>query len=228
MIQSVREVLRTSHDDLLLAEVQSVNTQHNTVHTSEGPVPYDYLVVALGAPTNFYGIKGAEQYCLKLDNLQDANEIRDACIDAFEKASKMKDAQARKKFLTFAIVGGGPTGTELAAELKQLFSDTFGKYYHNIYCAEEASVYLLQRGGELVPQFTPWIRRYVQDVLTHKGVNVLFNSTVTEVTPEGIFLRKVHPAPSCRTWCWVYHCPSCNLGCWRCAQVMPVYARGKL
>ncbi len=189
VIESVRHTLRNHNgDDLFLARVEGVNTQVRTVYTTEGKLHYDYLVVALGAPTNFYGVKGAEKYSLKLDNLHDAYEVRNTLIDAFEKASKMQSQEERRAFLTFAVVGGGPTGVELVAEIAQLCFNTFETYYHNIYCPQETTLYLVQRDAELLPQFAPWIRSYAQNILRKKGITLLFNSTVTQVTPEGIFL----------------------------------------
>ena len=189
VIESIRHTLRNNNgDDLWLARVESVHTQECIVYTTEGKLPYDYLVVALGAPTNFYGVKGAEQYSLKLDNLGDAYQLRNALIDAFEKASKIQDPEELKKFLTFAVIGGGPTGVELAAEMAQLCFETFETYYKNIYCPQETTIYLIQRDKELLPQFTPWIRKYTQRVLLQKEIRILLESIVTEVTPEGIFL----------------------------------------
>jgi NADH dehydrogenase len=182
VVESVRNIIYKSCADLIVAQVEKVDLEKNIVFTDRGRVEFDYLVIALGATTNFYGIPGAEENCLVLKNLAQAIELRDTFISNFEEASSVANKEERQKMLSFAVIGGGPTGVELVAEMADLFFDTFKKYYKGHICKDDISLYLVNRGPELAPMFDPSLRRKSLNVLTQKGVNVLLNKDVKEVT----------------------------------------------
>ncbi|MFO0718868.1 MAG: NAD(P)/FAD-dependent oxidoreductase [Candidatus Paceibacterota bacterium] len=186
VVESVRSIIYKSCADLIVAEVEKVDLEKKIVFTDRGRVEFDYLVIALGATTNFYGIPGAEENCLVLKNLAEAIDLRNTFISNFEDASSVANKEERKKMLSFAVVGGGPTGVELVAEMADLFFDTFKKYYKGHICRDDISLYLINKGPELASMFDPSLRTKSLKVLTQKGVTVLLNKDVKEVTADAI------------------------------------------
>lgn len=186
VVESVRSIIYKSCADLIVAEVEKVDLEGKIVFTDRGRVEFDYLVIALGATTNFYGIPGAEEHCLVLKNLAEAIELRNRLISNFEEASSVANKEERQKMLSFAVIGGGPTGVELVAEMADLFFDTFKKYYKGHICREDISLYLVNKGPELAPMFDKSLRKKSLKVLTEKGVTVLLNKDVKEVTGDAI------------------------------------------
>ncbi len=186
VVESVRSIIYKSCADLIVAEVEKVDLEKNIVFTDRGRVEFDYLVIALGATTNFYNVPGAQENCLVLKNLAEAIELRNNFISNFEEASSVANKEERQKMLSFAVIGGGPTGVELVAEMADLFFDTFKKYYKGHICRDDISLYLINRGPELAPMFDPSLRKESLNVLTQKGVNVLLNKDVKEVTESAV------------------------------------------
>lgn len=186
VVESIRQVIYKSNDKLHVAELLSVDCEKQIVKTSIDELPYDILVVALGATTNFFDAPGAEEHSFVLKDLRDAIRLRTTLIETFENGSEIVDPVARKKALSFAVVGGGATGVELVAEIAELYMTTFLKYYHGIIKPADISLYLINRGPELLAPFHPTLRKNALDVLRHSGVQVMLNTGVKEVQANGI------------------------------------------
>jgi len=146
-------------------------------------ISYDYLVIALGSKTNFYNIPGAEENSFTLKSLDDAIRLRNHFIHMFEIASKDKD----EGFLTFVIVGGGATGVELAAEMSDYFYKTFSKFYPKEIISK-VKIILIEKGNELIPQFSPKLRKIALEVLKKKNIEVILEKGVKEVGKDFIKL----------------------------------------
>jgi NADH dehydrogenase len=138
-------------------------------------------VLAPGSETNFFNTPGADRYALTLKSIEDAVKIKNRCITQMERASRMEESPERKNALRFVIIGGGPTGVELAAEMEELVRETFSHYYRKE-IIKDVSIVLIQKGAELVPKFGTKIRQKSLDVLQKKGVEVMINSTVKEIS----------------------------------------------
>jgi len=191
IIEPIRKVFRSCLDDFHLGNAESVNLKEQKVKIINNgditTIPYDYLVLASGAETNFFSTKGAEEHSLTLKTLADAIKIKNRAISQIEKASHIENEALRKKMLNFVVVGGGPTGVELASELIELLRDSFSSYYHgNI--IKDTAVTLVQRGDELLPQFNKKIRQKSLEVLRKKGINVLLKTGVVEVAENKVVL----------------------------------------
>lgn len=180
IIEPIRKVFDTSLANFYLGKVQEVDLHNNIVRACNTSIHYDYLVMASGSETNFYNIKGAQDYTLTLKSLEDAIKIKNHIINRIEEASHVEDKIERKKILTFVIVGGGPTGVELAAELQELIKKSFVKYYKKE-IIDETSVILIQKNGELLSQFGLKIRKKALEFLQNKGIKILLNTEVKEV-----------------------------------------------
>lgn len=159
---------------------------------------YDYLVISTGAETNHYGIPGAAEHTLPLKNLMDATTVRSRIIDAFERAMLIADEERRKKALSFAVVGGGATGVEVAAELSELIRGMVRRYFSVTNgcrpgdmrsCGpEEPALSLVHSGKELLEMFAPALRRSAEKRLTKNGVILKMGCTVSEVSADGLRL----------------------------------------
>lgn len=149
-------------------------------------VPYDILVLALGSQTNFFGTEGAQEKSFILKDLKSAEVLRNHFITRFQEVSMMDDSEERKNHLSTVIVGGGPTGVELAGETAELFFHTFKKQYEGSFDAQEATITLLNASASLLQPFSSGSQYYSQRVLREKGVIVQNNVMVTKITDEGI------------------------------------------
>ncbi len=189
VVESVRQIVHKDHTKFHVAELLSVDCEEKVVKTSVGELSYDILIMALGATTNFFNAKGAQEYSLALKDLHDAIKIRNTIIDIFEKASEIKDEVERKKVLSFAIVGGGATGVELVSEMASLFSNTFSKYYRDIIKKSDINLFLVNQGAEILAPFDKKLRDKALSIIKDQGVNVMLNTGVKEVKKDGIVLN---------------------------------------
>lgn len=188
VVESIRQLIYKTNAHLHVAEVTAVDCEKQVVKTTLAEIPYDILVVAMGATTNFFNSPGAEEHSFVLKDLQDAIKMRRMFIQAFESASELKDKDARRKELSFAVIGGGATGVELVAEASDLFMHTFKKYYRNTIDCGDVSLYLINQGSDVLSVFHPKLRTKALEVLQKSGVKVMLNTGVKEVTKDGLVL----------------------------------------
>jgi len=160
---------------------------------------YDYLVLALGAVTNFFGLPGVEEYALPMKTLEDAMSLRNHVIDILEHADMQTDPDIRRKMLTFVVAGGGFAGVETAAELKD-FLDSTPRFYPNIHL-EDIRVILVHAGSRILPEITKSLADYALTQLRKNAVEVLLNTKVAGAYSDWVALdnnRKI----SSKTLVW--------------------------
>ncbi|KKS23884.1 MAG: NADH dehydrogenase [Candidatus Nomurabacteria bacterium GW2011_GWC2_41_8] len=177
IIEPIRKVLGCCLDKFYLGKAEIINFDSHTVQVENALISYDYLVLAPGAETNFYNIPGAEEYSFPLKSIADAIKIKNRCIMVMERASHVENRIKRKNMLRFVVVGGGPTGVELAAELEELIKETFSSYYPEE-IMEDTSIVLIQKSPELVPAFGEKIRKKSLEILRKKGIEVMLTRFV--------------------------------------------------
>jgi len=156
----------------------------NEDSSAESQITYDYLVSAVGFQVNFFDTPGAEEYALTLKDLDDAKKIKNQVLSCFENA-QTASAEEREQLLRFVIVGGGPTGIELAGELMDLLTDELKVAFPNLipYC----QIVMVQNGEKLVPQMQSWFSDQATKVLSRKGnFQPLCNRKAIRVTQEGV------------------------------------------
>ncbi|MEM1330119.1 MAG: NAD(P)/FAD-dependent oxidoreductase [Planctomycetota bacterium] len=184
--QPIRTVLRDAGDcRVVLAEVTGVDLARKRLLVDEGSVPFDYLVLAAGVRHDYFGHREWEPLAPGLKSISDATEIRRRLLLAFESAEHEGDEEARRAELTFAIVGGGPTGVELAGAIKEIASRTLPREYKNI-DTTTARVILLQGSDRVLESFPEKLSEHARRDLERLGVEVRLDALVTEVTPEGV------------------------------------------
>ena len=182
----IRKILNKQNNcDVALGEVSSIDLNGKKITVNGGEVSYDYLVMATGARQSYFGHDEYRGCAPGLKSVDDALEIRRRVLLAFEEAEWEKDDAARQSKLTFVIVGGGPTGMELAGAIMELASKTLPSDFHNI-DTRCARVILIQGADRLVPGMPEDLAKRAQRVLEKSGVEIRLNTLVTEVTEAGV------------------------------------------
>lgn len=160
-----------------MADVLCVETKTQTVETSIGYIQYDYLVVATGATTNFYGNTQIEKKALAMKSIEDALSLRNTILTNFEKALQIKDEQQLNSLMDFVIVGGGPTGVELAGALSELRKHVFPKDYPELNFLN-MDIHLVQSGQQLLKGMSSEAAHEAKTILEKAGVKIWLNCRV--------------------------------------------------
>jgi NADH dehydrogenase len=183
----IRSVLRKqSNTEVLLAEVGTVNTSERRVDFTDGSsTTYDYLIVATGARHSYFGHDEWEPLAPGLKSLEDAVEIRQRVLLAFERAERETDAVRRHAYLTFVIVGGGPTGVETAGAVAELRRYALRRDFRHI-DPGEATVMLLEGGPRLLPSYPSSLSDQAKHDLRRLGVEVRTETMVTDIRPGSV------------------------------------------
>ena len=170
---------------VLQGEVQSLCLSRNVAVADFGELAFDYLIVACGARHSYFGHDEWEEYAPGLKNLEQATEIRRRVLSAYEEAERSQSPEDRKRLLTFVVVGGGPTGVELAGAIGELSRFTLVKDFRNINAAL-ARVILLEAGARILPMFSEQQAARATRDLEHLGVQVWTSSSVTKIDVDGV------------------------------------------
>ncbi|PSR53515.1 FAD-dependent oxidoreductase [Adhaeribacter arboris] len=160
-----------------LAEVQSVDTGKQLVETSIGLLRYDYLVIATGATTNFYGDEEIQKTAISIKNIPDALSLRNTILSNFEKALQIDDEEQLNSLMDYVIVGGGPTGVELAGALSELRKHVFPKDYKELDFIK-MDIHLIQSGDLLLKGMSAEASQKAREYLEKFGVKIWFNRRV--------------------------------------------------
>ena len=163
--------------NFFMAKAKGVDQARNVLKTNHGEIPYDYLVLAAGATTNFFGMKEIEEHAYGMKTIQEALAIRNHVLHEFERADKpYRTDQERKEKLTFVIVGGGPTGIEEAGAIAEL-RDIMKTEFHNL-DFNNVSIKLIEATGHVLPMMSQDLQDYTVETLRKKGVDVMLNTQV--------------------------------------------------
>lgn len=170
---------------VLMGSATNVRLADRAIDSSAGPIHYDYLLLACGATHAYFGHDEWEQYAPGLKTLSQATEIRARILKAFESAESTTDAAAQRRELTFVIVGGGPTGVELAGAIGEMSRYTLARDFRKI-DPRLARIILIEAGARILPAFAEKLAaRAVRD-LESLGVQVWTNARVTEISNGSI------------------------------------------
>ena len=179
----------------LLGEVTGFDLETRRVLMADGELAYDYLVVAAGARHHYFGHDGWEAVAPGLKTIEDATEIRGRILGAFEAAEKESDQERRRALLTFLIVGGGPTGVELAGTLGEIANDTLKEDFRS-FRPEEARIILLESGPRILSSFPEDLATAAERALMALGVRAKTGAKVALIDPAGVTLENGERIPS--------------------------------
>jgi NADH:quinone reductase (non-electrogenic) len=185
----LRQIFR-SHPDVrfLRTSVQQVDLERRQIMTDAGPIDYDYLVLAPGSVTNYFGNSAIQQQAYDFKGLDGAAALRSHILDMFERATHAADPQQQQALMTFLIVGGGPTGVEFAGALAELVRHALRKDYAQL-PVQQAKIYLVEGLPYLLAPYPDRLRQYAQRRLEQRGVEVRLNTLVSAVEGEQVQLQ---------------------------------------
>ncbi len=184
-----------------LGQVTGVDWGARHVLLADGAeVPFEYLVVAAGAVTNDFGVEGVAEHALPLYGMDDAIRIRNHILRRFEEADVRPHDELDAGALTFVVVGGGPTGVEVAGALVELVRQPLAKDFHHL-DVSRARIVLVEMLDHLLPPFAASSRRHARDALIERGVELRLGQSVKQVTPACVVLDSGEQIPT-RTVIW--------------------------
>jgi NADH dehydrogenase len=185
----LRAVLKgQGNAEVRMAEVTGFDVANRRVLLADGEIAYDTLILATGGRHSYFGNDDWAQHAPGLKTVEDALGIRQRVLSGFEAAEQTPDVETRRALLTFVVVGGGPTGVELAGALAEISRYTLRGEYSN-YDPAEAQVILLEGKDRILPSYAPELSRKAQSALERLGVQVRTGAQVTGISPEGVALR---------------------------------------
>lgn len=184
----IRRVLRDQANvSVILAHVEGVDTQARCVKLADGQTEYDYLILATGATHSYFGHDEWAAHAPGLKSMEDALQMRRKILIAFEAAEREPSEQARKEWLTFVIVGGGPTGVELAGALAEIARRSLRSDFRKI-DPRTARVILVEGLPRILPHLTESLSARAKVQLEKLGVEVRTDSRVSDITAKGVCL----------------------------------------
>ncbi len=170
-----------------MGEVTEIDLEAKYIKMDGSVIAYDYLVMAVGGETNFFGNTSVEQHGFQLKNIQAAVAIRNHLLATFEEASREADAEKRKALLTYVVVGGGPTGVETSGALAELITHIMKRDYPYM-DLNEVRVLLLEAGPHVMASYPPELQKATLDLLRRKKVEVLTQTKLAEYNGQHVVL----------------------------------------
>lgn len=183
-----------------MGEVSEVNLEKRYVQMNGSVIAYDYLILAIGGRTNFFGLQSAESNGFQLKGIDEAVETRNHLLATFERASREVETEKRRALLTFVVVGAGPTGVETAGALAELIRHVLTKDYRYMDLSD-LRVLLLEAGDSVMPAYPPQLRAATQRLLEDKGVTVMLKARMADYNGEEVTLVNGTRIPA-RTLIW--------------------------
>ncbi len=184
----VRSILRSNKNiEVLMAEVTGFDLERRLVETPDGDIPYDYLIVAAGATHSYFGHDDWEPFATGLKTIEDALEIRRRVLLAFELAERQAAAGETTSALNFVVIGGGPTGVELAGTLAEISHHALAHEFRSI-DPSRTHILLIEGGSRVLPAYAEDLSRSAEDQLKQLGVEVRTSTMVTKVEAGAVYI----------------------------------------
>jgi NADH dehydrogenase len=197
----IRWILRRQRNTrVLLAEARHIDTATKRVDLDHGEsLSYDYLILAAGSSSSYFGHDGWQESAPSLKTLDDALQIRGRMLLAYEIAEREENPELRKMLLTFVIVGGGPTGVEMAGAIAEIARQTLSDEFRSIR-TDQARVLLIEAGPSILPAFPEHLRHAARKSLTKLGVEVREKTTVTSAEEGRVWFGSERVAAGTVVW----------------------------
>ena len=186
----IRRVLRRQQNArVILADVTAIDLDGRKVVFSDGEVGYDFLILATGATHSYFGHDEWARFSPGLKTIEDALEIRRRVLYAYEAAEREEDRERRRAWMTFVVVGAGPTGVELAGALSEIARHTLARDFRQI-DPTEARVILVEGADRVLPSYTEELSRKARRQLVTAQVDVMTGARVTDIDRDGVCIGK--------------------------------------
>jgi NADH:ubiquinone reductase (H+-translocating) len=170
-----------------MGEVTSIDFAAKFVKLNGSVIAYDYLILAVGGETNFFGMESVMENAFQIKDIESAVSTRNQMLRMFERASREADEEKRRAMLTFVVVGGGPTGVETSGALAELISHVMRKEYPTL-DIRETRVLLLEARNALIESYPDELRRATHRLLSNKNVEIMFNARLTDYNGQRVLL----------------------------------------
>lgn len=185
---------------VVMGEVIAVDQSRRTVGLKDGvSIPYDRLVLATGSDYNYFGHQDWQKHAPGLKSIHEARQIRHSLLLAFEKAERSEDEAEKRRLLTSVIIGGGPTGVEMAGAISELGRFMIARDFRSLK-PDQLQVLLIEAGPRILASFPESLSQYAVDYLTRIGVDIRLNTPVEDVTPDGVTVGGALIPASCMVW----------------------------
>lgn len=171
-----------------LAEAQRIDTENNILETSIGPIDFDYLVIASGSDTNFFGLKELEKLSMTMKSVSEALDLRSYILQNFESALLTSDIEEQNSYMNFVLVGAGPTGVELAGALAELKKHVLPKDYPDL-DLRRMKINLVEAADKVLPPMSKQASEKALKYLQNLGVNVWLNTAVENYDGETVTIK---------------------------------------
>jgi NADH dehydrogenase len=182
----VRQLIRPLHNaDFRQATITGVDFEQRRLLTDHGPIPYDYLVLATGAQSDYFGNASLAEHTMGLKELDEGLALRNRILSRFEASRWTDDPERRRMLLSFAVVGGGPTGVEMAGAISELIRLVLRKDYRDL-DTNEVRVVLIEAAPYVLGPFVPTLRAAALKSLKRKGIEVRLATKVEAVTDSSV------------------------------------------
>ncbi|MGH7904821.1 MAG: NAD(P)/FAD-dependent oxidoreductase [Candidatus Dormibacteraceae bacterium] len=186
--QPVRAILRgVPGAEFRMAEVLGVDLRARMLATDRGPLPYDYLILAAGSVNDHFGLEGVARGSFNLKDMESALELRNRVLSVFESARWTADGEARRRLLTFTVIGGGPTGIEYAGALGELVGLVLRRDFREL-DVSEVSIELIEASDHLLDAFLPGLREAARHHLETKGIRLRLGTSVKSLRGDDLEL----------------------------------------
>ena len=204
---------RHKNTHVRLGDVIGIDVEHRRVMLTDGFLAYDTLILATGSQHHYFGHSHWEAFAPSLKTVEDATEIRRRIFSAFEAAEQTVDREVLDSLLTFVVVGGGPTGVELAGALAEIARDTLKHDFRNI-DSSKAWIVLLEGGDRILPTYPSDLSKQAEVVLNKLGVLVRTNAFVTDIGSKAVKVKHGNDTDTipCRTVIWAAGVQASSLG----------------
>jgi NADH dehydrogenase len=188
--EPLRNILhKQKNTRVLLADAVDIDVNNRRVILSDGAVEYDTLIVATGSSHQYFGHDEWEKFAPGLKTIEDATDMRRRILLAFEAAERECDAKKRREWMTFVIVGGGPTGAELAGALGEIANDTLRNNFRDI-DPSQARIVLVEGADRVLPSYPPELSDAAKKMLERLSVKLRLGAMVTDIQERSVTIRE--------------------------------------
>ena len=167
---------------------EEVKPEEQKIILNNGELTYDYLVLATGTQTNYFGLDQIEKHAIPMKTLEDALDMRNLLLQRLEQATRIDDTSQRLPYLNMVIAGGGPTGVEISGVFAELRNHTIRKEFPEL-IGSGSRIYLINGGGELLSPMSKKSQKYTLEQLQSMGVEVLLNTRVVDFDGEKVLMK---------------------------------------